>query len=58
MKNPITQVVILIGAALIAFWIPAHGPRFDQFRVVDIVALMASGMCIGVALSALLRRMF
>jgi len=51
----VAVVVVLTCAALTAFGVPVHFPRFDGFRAVDIAALMASGMCIGVALSALLR---
>jgi len=30
-----------------------HQPRFESFRNVDVLQLIASGMCFGVALSAL-----
>jgi hypothetical protein len=30
-----------------------HQPRFESFRNVDVLQLLASGMCFGVALSAL-----
>jgi hypothetical protein len=29
-----------------------YQPRFDTFRAVDVIQLLASGMCFGVALSA------
>jgi len=58
MKSPnrLAQAFILIGTGLIGFYVVAHGPRFDQFRAVDIVLLLATGLCFGVALSLLLRR--
>ena len=55
-KNQLTQVFTLIGIGLIGFYVVTRGPRFDQFRTVDIVLLLATGLCFGVALSALLRR--
>ena len=56
MKHPHMQTAGLIFAALMAFWVPAHGPSFDTYRPVDIVGFMASGLCIGAALSRVLRR--
>jgi hypothetical protein len=49
-------MIVLIAIGLLAFYTVAHGPRFDQFRVVDIVLLVATGLCFGVALSLLLSR--
>lgn len=31
-----------------------HQPRFESFRNVDVLQLIASGMCFGVALAALI----
>ena len=56
MKNPLTQAFTLIGAGLIGFYRVAQSPRFDQFRTLDIVQLLATGLCFGVALSLLVRR--
>jgi hypothetical protein len=39
---------------LIAFFNMASSPRFAAIRAVDVVRLMASGMCFGVALMALI----
>ena len=55
-RQQLTQVFTLTGVGLIAFYVVAHSPRFDQFRAVDIVLLLATGLCFGVALSTLLRR--
>ena len=55
-KHQLTQAFTLTGIGLIAFYVVAHSSRFDQFRVVDIVLLLSTGLCFGVALSTLLRR--
>ena len=39
---------------LAAFTNAASSPRFATFRAVDVVRLMASGMCFGAAIAALL----
>ena len=39
---------------LAAFTNVASSPRFATFRAVDVVRLMASGMCFGAAIAALL----
>jgi len=54
--NRLTQALSLIAIGLVGFYVVAHGPRFDQFRAVDIVLLLSVGLCFGVALSALVRR--
>lgn len=43
-----TFVPLLIG--LIALYNVTHDPRFAAIRSVDVVRLIASGMCFGVAL--------
>lgn len=48
--------MVLIAIGLLAYYTVAHGPRFDQFRAVDIVLLVATGLCFGVALTLLLNR--
>ena len=42
---------------LIGFINIARRPRFELFHTVDILQLLASGMCFGVALMILLGRM-
>ena len=54
--NRVTRALPLIAIGLVNFYVVAHGPRFDQFRAVDIVLLLSVGLCFGVALSALLGR--
>ncbi len=55
-KSQLNQVIMLIAISLFTFYTVAHGPRFDQFRAVDIVLLLSTGLCLGVALSTLVRR--
>jgi len=54
-KN-LTKALPLIVVALIALYTVIHSPRFVQFRAVDVVLLLAVGLCLGVALSLLLLR--
>jgi hypothetical protein len=55
-KKQLIQMIVLIAMGLLAFYTVAHGPLFDQFRAVDIVLLVSTGLCFGVALSLLLSR--
>jgi hypothetical protein len=49
-------MIVLVAIGLVAYYTAAHGPRFYQFRAVDIVLLVSTGLCFGVALSKLVRR--
>lgn len=42
---------------LIGFMTIARNPRFEAFHTVDVLQLLASGMCFGIALMALLGRL-
>ena len=42
---------------LIGFMGLTRNPRFDAFHTVDVLQLLASGMCFGVALMAALGRL-
>lgn len=44
---------VLIFMGLIAFYTIASKPRFETFHTVDVLQLIAAGMCFGVALVAL-----
>jgi hypothetical protein len=44
-------VPILIGS--IGLSMLAHNPRFEMYRSVDVLQLLASGACFGVALSGM-----
>jgi hypothetical protein len=55
-KSQLNQMIMLIAIGLFAFYRVAQGPRFTQFHAVDIVLLISSGLCIGVAFSIFMRR--
>jgi len=46
---------LIVG--LIGFTTMTRNPRFETFHAVDVLQLLASGMCFGVALMALLGRL-
>lgn len=48
-------IPFLVG--LIGFMGLTRNPRFDAFHTVDVLQLLASGMCFGVALMAALGRL-
>ncbi len=47
--------VLFVG--LIGFMNVARSPRFETFHTVDVLQLLASGMCFGVGLMALVGRL-
>ena len=53
-RAPAAFLVIL---GLIGFMNIARQPRFEQFHTVDVLQLMASGMCFGVALVAIMGKL-
>ncbi|SPE42368.1 exported hypothetical protein [Candidatus Sulfopaludibacter sp. SbA3] len=53
MKRPQLFVLVLIGA--IGLGNVARSPRFAAFHTVDVVQLVASGICFGVVLASLKR---
>ncbi len=54
MKRSRGAIVLIIG--LIGFMNVARNPRFETFHTVDILQLIVSGMCFGVALMVILGR--
>jgi hypothetical protein len=46
---------LVIG--LIGFMNVTRNPRFESFHAVDVLQLVASGMCLGIALMAILGRL-
>jgi hypothetical protein len=46
--------VFIAFMGLAAFTNAASSPRFANFQTIDVVRLMASGMCFGAALASLL----
>jgi len=55
-RNRRVGVAALI-VGLIGFMTLTRNPRFETFHTVDVLQLLASGMCFGVALMALLGRL-
>jgi hypothetical protein len=49
-----SAVVVPLIVGLIGLMNLMHRPRFASFHNVDVLQLLASGMCFGVALAALL----
>jgi hypothetical protein len=50
-----TQPFILVVIGSVALMNVARNPRFETFHTVDVLGLMASGVCFGVALALILR---
>jgi hypothetical protein len=53
-KTLTSAIVIPLIVGIIGLTNMMHNPRFDTFHSVDVLQLIASGMCFGVALSALI----
>jgi hypothetical protein len=53
-KSLVSAVFVPLLIGLIGLMNLMHQPRFASFRNVDVLQLIASGMCFGVALFALL----
>lgn len=58
-RNLSVSIIVLIVVGSIGFVNLTQRPRFQAFHAVDVVQLLATGMCYGIALAgilALLRR--
>ena len=53
-KTIVSAIVVPLIIGLIGFFNLTQRPRFASFHSVDVLQLLASGMCFGVALSALI----
>ena len=56
-RKPAPKVFVplfIASMGLVAFSNVASSPRFASFQSIDVVRLIASGMCFGAALAALL----
>ena len=51
----ITQPLILVLIGCIALINVARNPRFEAFHTVDVLGLVASGACFGVAMALIFR---
>jgi len=49
------QPLILVVFGAVALMNVARNPRFEAFHTVDVLGLMASGLCFGVAFALILR---
>lgn len=55
MNKPFPVVLAVLG--IVNLMNVARNQRFEAFHTVDVVALLASGMCFGVALALTLHRL-
>lgn len=53
-RRPVASVLMLLIVGLIGVFALVQRPRFQLYHTVDVLQLIASGMCFGVALSRLL----
>jgi hypothetical protein len=53
-RSVATAILLPLIVGLIGFINLTHHPRFAAFHAVDVLQLLATGMCFGVALSALI----
>jgi hypothetical protein len=51
------RAAILVVFAAIAFTNVARNPRFEAFHMVDILGLIAAGMCLGASLPILMGKL-
>jgi hypothetical protein len=56
MQNRRKAILIPLLIGLLGFTTMTRKPRFELFHAVDILQLLATGMCFGVALTSLMRR--
>jgi len=52
-RQVVPGVLFLVSVELIGLYNVASKPRFDMFHAVDVVQLIATGMCFGAALGML-----
>ena len=53
-RRPIASAVVLIIVGCIGLLALMQRPRFQAYHTVDVLQLIASGMCFGVALARIL----
>jgi hypothetical protein len=56
MQNRRKAILIPLLIGLLGFTTMTRNRRFELFHAVDILQLLATGMCFGVALTSLIRR--
>jgi hypothetical protein len=52
-RKGVSGVLVLVAVGLIGLYNVASKPRFETFHAVDVVQLIATGMCFGAALGML-----
>jgi hypothetical protein len=52
-RRLIPMLFILVVIGLVNFYSVAKKPRFETFQTIDVVQLIVTGMCFGVALGLL-----
>jgi hypothetical protein len=52
-RRPVASIVVPIIVGCIGFFSLMQRPRFQTYHTVDVLQLVASGMCFGVALAAI-----
>jgi len=53
-RGLVPSAFILLIVGITGLFNVVHHPRFEAIRTVDVVQLVASGMCFGVALAAVI----
>ena len=53
LRRVVSIVLVLVSVGLIGLYNVASKPRFETFHSVDVVQLIATGMCFGAALGML-----
>jgi hypothetical protein len=54
-KTAVSMIVISVVAGIIGLTTVTGRPRFSGYATVDVLELLASGMCLGIALVAIVR---
>jgi hypothetical protein len=55
-KTAVSKIVITLVAGITSLTTVISRPRFSGYATVDVLELVASGMCFGIAFVGLLRR--
>ena len=53
-RPPVAVFIMVLFFALLNFYGVTQSPRFESYRTVDVVRLVASGACFGAALTGLI----
>jgi len=54
-KSVVSVIAVALVIGIVGLSTVAGRPRFATYRTVDVIELLASGMCFGIALAGLLR---